>query len=94
MPSESFICSSLSFFPPIVMQLMTLYSEWSERKMGLYGNITCNWGSRILIYMLSVFLVGEIMDLAGFSWYTELCHSGGGMTWIKGNFSSNLLQCI
>lgn len=94
MPSEGFIYSSLSFFPSLVMQLMTLYSGWSEREMGFYGSIACNWGSWILICMLSVFLVGEIMDLAGFPWQTELCPFGGAVTWVKGDFSPNLLQCI
>ena len=88
MPSESFICSSLGFFPLLVMQLMTFYSVWSEREIGFYGSIACNWGSWILICMLSVSLVGGIMDLAGFPWQTELCNFGGTMTWVKGEFSS------
>ena len=60
---------------------------------GLLWYISYKWGSWILVYLLSNSLVGEIMGLANPTWQTELCHLGGGMTWVKVVFSYNF-QCI
>lgn len=69
---------------------------------GLLWYISYKWGSWILVYLLSNSLVGELMGLANPTWQTELCHLGGGMTWVKGglflqfsmhSFFFFLLQC-
>ena len=42
-PSESPICHSPSLFPSPVRQLMTQYSGWDKREMGLFGIVLHCW---------------------------------------------------
>ena len=50
-----------------VMQLITQYSGWDERKMGLFGNIPHSWGSWMLTYISSLCPAEEITGSEGFT---------------------------
>ena len=93
MSSRSPICHSPSLSPPPVMQLMTEYSGWSEREMGLLGNIPHRWGSYTLTHTL-LCSPWERSQVKKVSLGTELCHIGGGMMQVKSDCSSSPLLCI
>lgn len=93
MSSRSPIYHSLSLSPPPVMQLMTECSGWSEREMGLFGNIPHHWGSLTLTHTL-LHSPWERSQVKKVSLGTELCHLGGGMMQVKSDCSSSPLLCI
>lgn len=61
--------------------------------MSLFGRVLHNWGSRVLIYMLSLSLKGAVITEKVFLG-TELCCLGRRVTWVKLNCSSYPLQYI
>lgn len=77
---------------PLFSYADQLWSDWGETKLGLLGNVSKGWGSRVL-FPLSLSHVGE-SQAGRLSLGTELCCLWGGMTWVKWTCFSYPLQSI
>lgn len=56
----------LSAYHPLVVQLLSHYSKWGEREMGLFGRVSHSWGSWALTHMHSLSPTGKITGPEGF----------------------------
>ena len=83
-------CCSLSHSPLLVMQLMTQFSGWDKREMGLL-TVSCTAREAEQSLMFSLSPMGEITGGEG-SFGTEVCCPGGGVMQV--NCSSYPLQCL